>query len=179
MQVPVNICFRNWNFLKYGRIGKHPMQTLYTGYYWYYAHCIILTNCLLSCNGIIWKFQPISAFKNSVFVYCGKKHRCLVFIYIRIILLDEYNVLLASSSDPTCCTCGVVLLCSDSQTVAFLSLQCTLWQDTAAQSLAKHCSRASTFSVARQFLAFLQSMTPLSLVEGCEFTVRPWELAVK
>ena len=23
----------NWNFPKYGTIGKHPMQSLYTGYY--------------------------------------------------------------------------------------------------------------------------------------------------
>ena len=23
----------NWDFLKYGRIGKHPMQSLYTRYY--------------------------------------------------------------------------------------------------------------------------------------------------
>ena len=23
----------NWNFLKYGRIGKHPVQSLYTRYY--------------------------------------------------------------------------------------------------------------------------------------------------
>ena len=32
----------NWNFLKYGRIGKHPMQSLYTRYYVPYLVIIIL-----------------------------------------------------------------------------------------------------------------------------------------
>ena len=33
MLVDVETESENWNFLKYGRIGKHPMQSLYTGYY--------------------------------------------------------------------------------------------------------------------------------------------------
>ena len=33
MLVDVETESENWNFLKYGRIGKHPMQSLYTRYY--------------------------------------------------------------------------------------------------------------------------------------------------
>ena len=33
MTVNVETESENWNFLKYGRIGKHPMQSLYTRYY--------------------------------------------------------------------------------------------------------------------------------------------------
>ena len=32
MSVDVETESENWNFLKYGRIGKHPMQSLYTRY---------------------------------------------------------------------------------------------------------------------------------------------------
>ena len=33
MTVNVETESENWNFLKYGRMGKHPMQSLYTRYY--------------------------------------------------------------------------------------------------------------------------------------------------
>ena len=33
MSVDVEIESENWNFLKYGRRGKHPVHSLYTKYY--------------------------------------------------------------------------------------------------------------------------------------------------
>ena len=54
---------KSWNFFKYGRIGKHPMQSLYTGYYhtlWFIPTFIMndVCDCVWLCpyviNGIFY-----------------------------------------------------------------------------------------------------------------------------
>ena len=39
LDLDVKIESENWNFLKYGRIGKHPMQSLYTRMYTRHMMC--------------------------------------------------------------------------------------------------------------------------------------------